>query len=367
MSNIIYTIALSGELADAESKQIQISASTWTPLSSQYSYDSDIEIGTNFIKWHDGYTAFEQDIFKQSVDYSINRDTILYLPSAKDLFTFIQDKGLDETSLGAYVIISVSGNPYFDYSRQYITVVDTDLYLNSELTDDCLFRFILNSDGTFSLLGGNGYYVTASEKTPFDLTLENVLPDNESYRQKFNWHEENDKIFFSIKITNKAIIGPQTEERFWSFSKVGPEKGKIRANGLIPFKDYDISNKIYENNYLFDITGFALYFKPTGLITNHTFVKYYNELNDKTNNKNTEISNSISNIHVNHLVDLPYNTQIDINNKNISINFANLKNVMTREYEYNIRNNICNCDPHAIGCGIIYNINRTTPCDFVIS
>lgn len=318
------------------SSAIPVSASSLVPISAYYPYDENIKIQNSLIQWSDGYEAFEHNAFKDGKDYSANKETIFYLPPSKGLFTFLQETSLTDAYQGAYLILSINTGMFFNYTRQYVTAIGTDLYLNSLSTDNSFFRFIINDDGTFSLFQGPGLYVTVEDKTPFTLSLQRELPVDESYKQRFYWHEYQNQIYFSTKTTNPASIGPTTEERFWSFSKVGPEKGIMRANGILPFNDYVSVDDMYKNDYLFDVSGFVLFYKPTGLITDHTWIRYYNEFIDKTHNKDVEIfeSKSISGIDINHLFDLPYNTKIDVGDKSMAVNLANLKNVMTGEYEY---------------------------------
>jgi hypothetical protein len=321
------------------STAVLVSASTWVPISAHYPYDENIKIQNTYIQWTDGYKAFDHNAFKGGVDCSINKDTILYLPSAKNLFSFMEDTGLQDAYQGAYLIFSINTS-YFTPSSQYVTVVNTDLRLNSLSTDESFFRFLQNDNGTFSLFQGPGLYVTVDDKTPFNLTLQDKAAENEKYKQEFNWHEYNDKIYFSTNTKNPTYpIGPEYEQRFWSFSKVGPEKGRMRANGILPFSDYLSGGDMYKNDYLFDVTGFVIFYKPDGLVTEHAWVRYYNEFRDKTHNKDTEIfeQKSVSGVYINHLFDLPYNTKININSKSMAVNLANLKNVMTGEYEYRIK------------------------------
>ena len=321
------------------SNAVLVSASTWVPVSAYYPYDENIQIQNSYIQWTDGYKAFDHNAFKLGVDYSINKDTVFYLPSAKNLFSFMEDIGLQEAYQGTYIMLSIDTGSYFPSARQYVTAVGTDMFLNSLSTDESFFRFLLNNNGSFSLMQGPGLYVTVDDKTPFNLTLQGKLPENEIYKQNFYWSEYQNKIYFSTKTINPAGTPAATEERFWSFSKVGPEKGRMRANGMLPFSDYLSAGDVYKNDYLFDVDSFAIFYKPSGLVTEHAWVHYYNEFADKTHNKDVEISEqrSISGIFINHLFDLPYNTKININNKAMAVNLANLKNVMTGEYEYRLK------------------------------
>jgi hypothetical protein len=352
---------------------IPVSASSWVPISAYYPYDDHIRLTNTHIKWTDGYTVFSQEAFQNNIDYSTNKDTIMYLSEAKSLFDFLTDTSLDNVDQGGYVLFSINAVSYFSPELQYITVIENNLYLNPVSSDNSFFRFILNDNGSFSLFYGAGLYVTVEDTTPFNLILSEKADTGEKHTQEFLWHEYENTIYFSTKTKNPAFIsgiGSEYEERFWSFSKVGPEKGRMRACGFLPFKNYS-TNDIYKNDYLFNVIGYNFNYKPTGLITDHTFVRYYNELNNKRHNKDVEVYEvaSVSSVYISHLFDLPYNTKININRKDMAMNFANLKNIMTPEYEYraNRLKIDCACDPYTIGCGIVADEFNPTPCDFVVS
>jgi hypothetical protein len=314
---------------------IPISASSWVPLSATYPYDSNIKIKNVIANWEDGYSMFEQEAFNNGADISLNKETIFYLPSSKSLFDFIEESDKDNVYHGIYCIISIDPGSSFNNIRQYISVQnDTDLYLNTVSSNNSFFRFVLNDDDTFSLLHGNGLYATVDSVMPYSITLQDKLSETERERQRFIYQVIDSRIFFSIRIRD-PFSGNYMQRR-WSYFKAGPEKGKICAGSYVSFTDYVSSGGSFINNYLFNISNFDIYYKPTGLITDHTWVKYYNSLEDATHNKDVEvyIPGCISGVRVSHLFDLPYNTQIDIANKSVSVNFANLKNIMTSEYEY---------------------------------
>lgn len=350
---------------------IPVSASSWVPISAYYPHDDHIKLNNTHIKWTDGYSVFSQEAFQNNIDYSANKDTIMYLSEAKSLFEFLKDTSLADVDQGGYLLFSINATPYFGTELQYITVIENNLYLNPVSSDDSFFRFILNDNGSFSLFHGPGLYVTVEDITPFNLVLAEKIDFGDKHTQEFYWNEYENRIYFSTKTENLAFsddIGPEYEERFWSFSKVGPEKGRMRACGFFPFNIY---GDTYKNDYLFNAVGYNFTYKPEGLITDHTFVRYYNELGNKRHNKDVELYEvaSVSDVFISHLFDLPYNTKININNKGMAMNLANLKNIMTPEYEYRAsRLKLdCSCDPYVIGCGIVADKYNPTPCDFVVS
>jgi hypothetical protein len=330
----LFTAVLTGMAGDTTNNNIHISSSPWVPLSSVYPYDDNISINNVYIQSTDGYNVFEHNVFESSRDVSLNKNTVFYLTSAKSLFNFINEKELNELALGSYIVLSTTPSGSFGSDLQYITVIDNNLYLGTQYTNNSFFRFIANNDNTFSLLNGSDLYITVDDKTPFNLTLQSKLPETEEYKQKFNWYEQNGKIYFSIKIVNPMGVGSNYEERFWSFSKVGPERGRIRASGILSSMNVLSAN----NDYLFNVSNFDSTFIPTGLIADHTWISYYNQFDDQHNNKTVEplLVRCISGVYINHLFDLPYNTKININNRSMDVNFINLKNIMTGEYEYKL-------------------------------
>ncbi len=317
-----------------------VSASNWTPISAYYPYDDNIKIPSQFVQWSDGYTGFIHNAFKSNIDCAINKNSMLYLPGSMSLFDFLTDTQISRAQQGAYISLSITttGN-YFDPPVQYVVVKDGSLYLNQYKADSGLFRFILNDNGSFSLMQGNGEFVTVQSTTPFNLDMNVPLPQNEIHRQQFYWHEYNNMIYLTTKTLDPMNPG-SWEERFWSFSKVGPEKGRMRASGFWHFGDFITSDFVYLNDYLFDVEGFRIYYDPDGLVTDHNWVRYYNELIQKENNLNVEIykDRSASGVYISHLFDVPYDTEISIENRSMAVNLANLKNVMTGEYKYRVRN-----------------------------
>jgi hypothetical protein len=318
-----------------------ISASTWIALSANYPYANNVEMINDHICWIDGYNTFKINSFDGCVDVAANRSTIMYLPTSKGLFDFIVDTGLDNVCVGSYCILSIQLGSWFDCERRFMTAVGNDpgtiLQVTPLSSSNSFFRFIVNDDGTFSMMQGQGLYVTVSEKTPFDLTMETILSEDDDYRQKFKWYYNNNKIYITTKTDNQAKVGPEYEERFWSFYTTGPYRSNMCACGMRVCNDYHYYSNYYDNPYLFDIEGFDIAYLPKGLVTDHTWVSYYNQFKDKQNNKNTEINNSISGVCLNHLFDLPYHTKINTDNNAMSFNFINLKNIMTGEYEYRVK------------------------------
>ncbi len=296
---------------------IQITTKNLIPISATYPYSDNINIKSTLTTWKDGYTMYTHPVFESNIDCSLNNNSILYLTSATNLFNIIEETVKETVLLGDYVILKINS--------KYVTNVNNELYLTTASSNNSFFRLIINYDNTITFLHGIGLYVTVADQSPFDLTLESLLTVNDLHHQKFNFQVNNNNMYITTDIINESDIGPTHLERYWSYTKFGPEVGKLRANGTIE-----------NNDYLFEVTNFDISFKPTGLIQDHTWVQYNNDLTNSENNKNVEIneSQSITGIKVNHLFDLPYNNAINITNSNMSVNFANMKTIQNSNYEY---------------------------------
>lgn len=210
--------------------------------------------------------------------------------------------------------------------REYVTNVGNQLYLTSLSGDNSFFRLIGHDDNTFSLLHSQGLYVTVGEKNPYDLTLEPPYPLDELHHQKFNFEMVNEKLYITTYVTNESDIGPVVEQRYWGYTKYGPDARKLRAIGTVE-----------NNEFLFSISNYNVYYSPLGLTKDHTWVEYYNTLNNTENNYNTEIFDAASAVKISHLFDLPYNTKIDVAEMRMDTNFANMKNIQNANYEYNFK------------------------------
>jgi len=308
--------------------QVCISAANWTPLSAAYSYDTNLDFQPTLIEWRDGYTLMHHPLFEGSKDIALNRYTSFCLTSAGSFFDFIRERQRDEAYLGAYVT--------FKYSDGYITTINDELILSAcALSQNNFYRLFVNSDNTVSFLQGDSLYVTVQNEMPHKLYLEEQLSVGEIGRQKFNvYTPDNNTIYLTTNFDNpNPGYGPDKIERFWSFSST---TSAIRAVGLIADDDYAGTH-----DYIFEVIGYDIVFPIKGMIRDQTWVHYYNEQFEKSNNRNTELSEGkcISGVKINRLIDLPYTTGITINTDvgTMSINLANLKNVMTPEYEYTLR------------------------------
>lgn len=286
-------------------------SSNWVPLSGSYSLDENIIIDTIPFTTLDGYKGFYQKINSNPKDHTINKETIFTLPDSMRLLDFLHDKGRPTVYTGGYSTITTSING----AEYYVSVINDGQALSLTLDESLAMfaRFVINDDNTISIYYGKDRLVTTSKYEPLNLYLDKPLTTTESYRQKY---------YYEILEDNKIRIISHTPKRYWAYRTVQPNRHIIRANG-------------YNNNSsVFTINNFSevLSYTPKGLITNHTWVNYYNTLEDKTNNNNVVLNNKIE-ISAQHLIDNPYHTS-NIETSTVNINIANLKNIMTAEYQY---------------------------------
>jgi len=308
-----------------------ISAAPLISLSAVYSYDENIDLQPTLIRWRDGYKMFSHPLFKNSKDVALNKQSILYLTSAGSFFEFFKETARDDADLGSYLTLEMDG--------KYVTVNpdDQNLYLSATyLRQENMFRLIANTDGTYSLINGDSLYVTVQETLPFNLYASAQLNEEESDLQKFIFTtHDNEYLYITTKFASvtEGIYEPTYIERFVSYNKTSYI---VRAIGMAPDDDYG-----YENEYIFKATGFDASFNVKGLVIDQAWVQYYNQLSDTENNDNVELNTTkcITGIKSNRLVDLPYYSKIVVTpaQTTMEINFANLKNIETPEYEYNIK------------------------------
>lgn len=297
--------------------QLSISATNWIPLSAEYIHDSNLDLYPLSLMWKDGFHLIQQPIFNTSRDVSINQQTTCYLTSAIPFLNIIKDQTLNDTYVGSYILLYKNG--------AYVTTVNDQLYLSgSNPIDKSLYRLIYNTDGTYSLMQDNTKYVTISTTIPFNLTLQNQIIDSDT--QKFTiYSPDNIHIYFISASTNPFTgYGPNKIQRFLS---INPSTSAICGIGTIT------------NDYLFEFEGNTLLYSLDGLTKEQTWVQYYNQLTNSKNNNNTNIYASITGLDISRMVNLAYYTKIqtNINSGTMQIDIANLKNIMTPEYEYNIR------------------------------
>jgi len=310
--------------------QVSISAAQWYPLSAEYQYDSNIDLKPTMTYWRDGYRMIHHPIFQYARDVTANQQTIFYLSTAGSFFDFAEEKVFDYADLGTYITFNLGGS--------YISSLGNSLILSGlEVDETTFFRIIPNENGTYSFLNGTNKYVTVDRIMPYNLTLSDPLDlDNIDLQQFKIFSPRLNQIYITTYFdTPTPGYGADIIQRYWSYS---PVTSAMRCIGMNSDDDYAMSN-----NYIFDVDNFNLIFTLDGLTRDQTWIHYYNSLVDKTNNFNLELyeERCISGIDLSRLIDLPYHSQINLNDENkigsFNINFANLKNVLTPEYEQNVK------------------------------
>ena len=308
-------------------ENISISAASWLPLSAIYPYDDNISLQPELTIWSDGYGFFYHPIFENTKDVTINKQTAFYLTSASSLLDVIREQPRTTANIGSYIALQLDGL-YLTTDTQTNT-----LYLsNTFLRKENYYRIFINTDGTYSFMQGDSLYVTVESTLPYNLYLTTQLDVDSIDRQKFFIYTPNNKdLYITTHFVSPTNIEPTYIERFVSYSK---KTNAVRAIGIVFDDDYNM-----HNDYMFTAVGFDISFPITGLVRDQTWVHYYNDLVNNIFNSGVELYNirCISGVKVNKLVDLPYLSQVDLTNSTMKVNFANLKNVLTPEYEYNIK------------------------------
>lgn len=299
-------------------------ASIWVPLSAIYPYDDHFSLKTTSTMWRDGYRTVQQPLFEGFQDVMPNRYTYLYLTSALSLFEVGTESTLGVIPLGYYVSMQLSG--------LYITVFNNALYLRDATQHrEGTFRLVFNANGSVSFLF-DGKYITVAETVPYDLTVESELFDADADRQKFWYLNVQGRGYITTSFLNPNYpYGPLRIERFWSYQ---PSTQKVRAMGMIPDDDYTESNP-----YELVLQGYDLTYTVDGLRREQTWVRYFNGFDSLHSVNATEIdeTNSISGVKVSRLVDYPYHSE-NSPPGTMYVNIANLKNGMTADCEYAVRN-----------------------------
>ncbi len=303
--------------------QIPISAANWIPVSASYTGDTNLNLTPTLVTWGDGYTAFSHPLFTNVRSVAVNRNTLLMLTSATSLFDVVSEPVYGSLNTGSYISLKTNG--------RYITNINGSLYLSdSAITDNSFFRLIPNTDGSFSFMQGNTLYVTVAPYLPYELTIQTQSVSAQD-RQSFGiYSADADHIYVTTTFNNPfSSYGPARIYRFWSCNV---STSAIQCIGTAA--DASLHNA---NPYIFTLDGVGLISTLDGLTRDQTWIRYYNETNSTTNNKNTEIcpNHIISGVNVNRLVELPYLTNITVNGLvgNMEVNIANLKNILTPEYE----------------------------------
>lgn len=293
---------------------IPVSVSNWTALSSNYTLDKNIKYYSLPITTKDGYKVVRQNMTNYSRDVALNKETLFHLPSASYLLNFLYDSGKPIILTGSYSKISIVLNNV----KYYLTTVsktDSTLIFDPNIDRAILFRIEQNQTGAITIWAQTNNLITFNSSTQ-QFQLSPVLPESQINRQLYDFISHGNNRFSLISKTNK---------RLWGVSVSGKEAYYLATNGYID-KDYNVVN-----DFVFTFDDYQFSYRPDGLIIDHTWVKYYSEINNKANNRNVSIKEK-STVAIQHLHDVPYNTQIE--SKQMKSNVANLKSIMTSNYDY---------------------------------
>lgn len=295
---------------------VVVTNSNWAPLSSIYKCDDNIGLYGNPMITTDGYRGHVQNVYNNPKDNAINKNTIVHLPDSMGILDCIYDKGKPEVLSGGQTKIYL----YIGAIKYYIAVDDNEeyIYLSSDENKAALFRIDVHEDNSLSFYYGVNKLITVADKEPLLLSLDTPYNFQQQYRQQFN---------YEVYANNQIAIITKGITRYWAYRTTGPYAYRIRANGYI-------TEAGIQNEYLFTVPNFEdiIKYDMKGLTVDHHWVTYHDLVDDKTNNRNVVLDKKIQ-VDVQHLVDNPYH-KTDLNNKTTEINIANLKNVMTGEYNY---------------------------------
>ncbi len=308
--------------------QIPISAANWYPLSASYPYDVNTSLQPVLIQWKDGYRLFHHPIFEKTRDVDINNSSILYLTSALSYFDAFSEIPYPDEYFGSYAFLQIGGS--------YIDNINNELFATGvSATSASFYRIVYNIDNTYSFVNGDNRYITVDRYLPYGLTTEPPAGLDDLDTQRFTILRYGELLQISTVINNPYDVGPVVIERYWSYS---PISSAVRAIGVVEDDDYTTNNP-----FLINASSYDMIYTLTGMQRDHTWVKYYNTVENIENNKNVELlsTHCISGLNINRLVDLPYEMHITMNNQtktgDMQVNVANLKNYLTPEYENYLR------------------------------
>jgi hypothetical protein len=310
-----------------------VSAAALIPLSASYGYDDKMVLNPTLYQYDNGYSFFHHPLFTGTKDVKFANDSFFAITSAASFQTFIDDTTyIDPTELVIFTSFKASNG-------KYITNINNSLYATATSVGATeYFKIVKNiNDGTCSISQNDLYATVVTDDHSFAIILEEKLDIDTNNTQKFTIQTNPTNDTFTIKtlftIKEWALLYSAPIERFWSYYD-DTTANVVKAIGMINDDDYS-----EENPYLFaanaDLGMFAIGFD--GKII---WVRYYNDNLNRFLNKTVDIKDIIENVEQNYLVEYPYKTKVDITNYQsllktgrIRLNIANLKNVLTPEYE----------------------------------
>lgn len=315
---------------------ISISAAPYVPLSASYRFDDKVQLNPLRYQYDNGYSFFHHPYANGTKDVNFGNDSFFAITSASNLMSLINDvQNIDPSELVLFTGLKAANG-------LYITNNSNSLYAtSSSLGSNEFFRIIRNDDSTYSITQNALYATVIVQNNDMSISMQEKIEEDTDNVQKFVIYIGEDE-GFTIKtlftVTEWVPYYNRPIERFWSFYD-GDSTNKVKAIGLIRNNAYPL----YENDYKFTAT-IDLQAFPIGYDGNVIWVKYYNELLNKFFNKDVTIKDFITEIKENYLIEYPYKTKIDVDSfdmsyktGNMKINLINLKNIMTPEYDYNVK------------------------------
>jgi len=297
---------------------IPISSHPLIPLSASYAYDDNLELlPTHIIDSTTGYYGINNPIFNNIKDVKIINNSLFFITSAMNPNEFLVDN-IENINIFDFEVFSSMkmDNKFFTVSGDELLCIETDS-VNREL-----FRIDKNDDETYSFIDINNNYWTVGLIHPWNITLEEQLTPDTYNQQTFNLEFSGSSVFIRTRFSN-VNYPPYLPEYYERWVGIDETTGRVGANHYLLADKNEV--RIYIPEY--KTSSFQ-----KGYNSNSAFIKYYNEFNDLTHNKDLTFKNVIKNIKNNYLVDCPYKSNIIEND--MAVNIATLKNINTPEYDY---------------------------------
>jgi hypothetical protein len=322
--------ALSGYVSGFD---IPVQYAPFVPLSAMYPYDIKTTLEGKLFQYNEGYSFVHHPIFTNIKDVKAGKDTLFQMTTTRSLADILTDEQyINSTELIVFTGLKASNGLYITNIGNSLFATATSVEANE------FFRIEKNTDNTFSIYQG-ALVFTVDRNNPWNITLQPQLINDLYTTQKFKITDSGNGVTFQTSYEapwwGTRNIPPQYIERFISFS---PVNSQVRAIGMVKDDDYGTNH-----NYVFESTSNIGTF-TIGYDGILKWVRYYNELADKSNNNSVEIKEVINNILHNYLVDTPYKTKLTadivedlLKVGTMKVNLMNLKNVMTPEYEYSLK------------------------------
>ena len=295
-------------------------------ISSEYKYDTKLSLQPRTQTFIGGHTFTEHPIYTNIKDVAFAKDTFFALTTAFDFSTIINDTvHVDGKSLVLFTAFQAqNGN--------YVSNVNNTLYASStSLGSDEFFRIVQNNDNTFSIAQDDLYATVKIQPRSWDIYFTDKIDNDVNGLQKFDIVLVDNTITITTKFTVPEWVSAgltSSIKRFWSYSI--PNNNIVRAIGMVNDPHYTPNHK-----HVFITTVYAGLF-DLGFDGKIKWVDYFNDFDDTRYNKTVDIKNSVD-VKQNMLINCPYKTQIDADNKTMKINMVSLKNIQTPEYEYDIK------------------------------